>query len=66
MDEKLYNVTMPNEKQMNDIKKSDDKIKCISTSHIWTEWFSASSPIGEDCNGNDIETLKMHRSMGRK
>ena len=57
---------MPDEKQMNDIKKSDDKIKCISTSHFWTKWSSASSPNSKDCNGNDIETLKMHRSMNRK
>ena len=65
MDEKLYNVTMPDEKQMNDIKKSDDKIKCISTSHFWTEWSSASRPIDEDSNGNDIELLNMHRSLNK-
>ena len=55
---------MPDEKQMNDIKKSDDKFKCISTSHSWTPWFSATNPIGKD--GNDIETLKMHRSLNGK
>ena len=57
---------MPDEKQMTDIKKSDDKFKCISTSHFWTTWSSASSPIGKDCNGNDIETLDMHRSLNPK
>ena len=57
---------MPDEKQMNDIKKSDDKFKCISTSNFWTTWSSASSPIGKDCNGNDIETLDKHRSLNPK
>jgi len=56
---------MPDEKQMNDIKKSDDKVKCISTSHSWTEWSSATNPNSEDCNGNDIETLNMHRELNQ-
>ena len=54
---------MPDEKQMNDIKKSDDKNKCILRNHFCTEWSSATNPFSKECNGNDIETLDMHRAL---
>jgi len=37
--------------------------KCSSENYYWTEWRSATSPNDTDSDGNDYETLEMHRFL---
>ena len=59
-------LSPPNQTAMDKIKSNWAETawaKCSSKNYFWTEWRSASSPNDTDSDGNDYETLEMHRFL---
>ena len=52
---------MPNEAEMNDIKTNFEiALKC-ALPYQWTEWNSFTDLSSNESDGNDYETLYLHR-----
>ena len=67
LDERLYNETMPNEAEMEKIKTNFDiESKCPPSNFYWTQWQSYNNPSETGYDGNDYETLDLHRSKFKK
>ena len=63
----VYRMTMPNEAEMIKIKTNfTNSLKCPETKYHWTSWNSYTNLSETDSDGNDYETLDLHRSKFEK
>ena len=58
---------MPNKAEMENIKTNFDiESKCPPSNFYWTQWQSYNNPSETGYDGNDYETLDLHRSKFKK
>ena len=61
VDDFLYSKTKPNKNEIHEMITGENVFKCQSTGYQWTAWSSFTNL--SDTDGNDFETLDLHRDQ---